>query len=238
MTTEITIGLHTAGGKIREYSAQDLRWMECHKVLNRAAFSVGITLPLSSMEFQVIKDFLQTEFKDFSAAEISEAFSKYAAHKLSFTDKPYNNMNNLFISNVLIAYRKYRNEQLSKHNIEVKAVLPAAKINTDEENYFELLLYVEKNARLPEWGSNIYLSAYAYFDKAVSAATIEDKKAFAEKIKNRKEDKINFLKTQGLSQNIRAEIRKITTELERKLEFANECRVEFIKEYLIKKFSL
>ena len=238
MTTEITIGLHTAGGKIREYSVQDLRWMECHKVLNRSAFSVGITLPLSSMEFQVIKDFLQTEFKDFSAAEISEAFSKYAAHKLSFTEKPYNNMNNLFISNVLIAYRKYRNEQLSKHNIEVKAVLPAAKINTDEENYFELVLYVEKNARLPEWGSNIYLSAYAYFDKAVSAATIEDKKAFAEKIKNRKEDKINFLKTQGLSQNIRAEIRKITTELERKLEFANECRVEFIKEYLTKKFSL
>lgn len=236
MTTEITIGLHTAGGKIREYSVQDLRWMECHKVLNRSAFSVGITLPLSSMEFQVIKDFLHTEFKDFSAAEISEAFSKYAAHKLSFTEKPYNNMNNLFISNVLIAYRKYRNEQLSKHNIEVKAVLPAAKINTDEENYFELLLYVEKNARLPEWGSNIYLSAYAYFEKAVSAATIEDKKAFAEKIKNRKEDKINFLKMQGISQNIRAEIRKITTELERKLEFANECRVEFIKEYLIKKY--
>jgi hypothetical protein len=236
MTTEITIGLHTAGGKIREYSVQDSRWMECHKVLNRSAFSVGITLPLSSMEFQVIKDFLQTEFKDFSAAEISEAFSKYAAQKLSFTEKPYNNMNNLFISNVLIAYRKYRNEQLSKHNIEVKAMLPAAKINTDEENYFELVLYVEKNARLPEWGSNIYLSAYGYFDRVVSTATVEDKKAFAEKIKNRKEEKINFLKTQGLSQNIRAEIRKIITELERNLEFANECRVEFIKEYLIKKY--
>ncbi len=236
-STAVIISLHTSGNKIREYSGEnDARWIDILKALNLSAFSIGVTTSISSIEFSVIKAFLAREFKDFSSGEVVEAFQKYTAQKLSFTEKPYNNMNNLFISNVLIAYRKYRNEQLSKHNIEVKAVLPAAKINNDEENYFELLLYVKKNARLPEWGSNIYLSAYAYFDKAVSAATIEDKKAFAEKIKNRKEDKINFLKTQGLSQNIRAEIRKITTELERKLEFANECRVEYIKDYLTKKY--
>lgn len=236
-TTSITIGLHTAGGKIREYTGvQDARWVQCQQALNKSAFSIGITTSINNLEFQLIREFLSSEFKDFSAAEISEAFTKYAAQKLSFTEKPYNNMNNLFISNVLISYRKYRNEQLSKYNIEVKAVLPAAKINTDEENYLEVINYVERNAKLPDYGSNIYLSAYNHLVKIVYTPTDEEKKAFARGIKSKKEEQINFLKTQGLTKSIRAEVNRITSEINRPADFANHCRVEYIKDYLTKKY--
>jgi hypothetical protein len=233
----VTISLHTAGNKIREYSGEnDARWVDILKALNLSAFSIGVTTSISSIEFSVIKAFLAREFKDFSSVEVVEAFQKYAAQKLSFTEKPYNNMNNLFISNVLIAYRKYRNEQLSKHIIEVKAVLPVAKINTDEENYFELVSYVEKNAKLPEWGSNIYLSAYAYFDKNVSIATVEDKKAFAEKVREKLIREQDFARLEGYTMTARAKVNEIENMINRPQTFANHCRVEYIKDYLTKKY--
>lgn len=170
-----------------------------------------------------------------NSIDVEEGVKLYLSDKLNCDAKYCVKMSGEYFGIILAAYRTYKRDKQA----ELKKAIPIQTteiIKTPEENYFELINYIEKNAKIPEWGSNIFLSAYVYFDKVINESTTEDKKAFAEEMKSRKEEKINFLKKQGLSQNIRAEIVKITNELNRKLDFQNECRVEYIKDYLIKKY--
>lgn len=190
---------------------------------------------ITQVQEQILAKFISEKFSDMNSIDVEEGVKLYLSDKLNCDAKYCVKMSGEYFGIILAAYRTYKRDKQA----ELKKAIPMQTteiIKTPEQNYFELINYIEKNAKIPEWGSNIFLSAYVYFDKVINESTTEDKKAFAEEMKSRKEEKINFLKKQGLSQNIRAEIVKITNELNRKLDFQNECRVEYIKDYLIKKY--
>jgi len=182
----------------------------------------------------LILNFLNSQFKDMSANDIEEAVKMYLGKKLICDASYCVKMSAEYLGIILASFRAYKRDM----EAEKRKQLPVAKKVEviDEDNYFEICNYIERNVKLPEWGSNIYLSAYNHLVTLVYTPTDDEKKEFAKGIKNKKQQQIEFLKTQGLTQNIRDEVNRITNEISRPTDFANHCRVEYIKDYLTKKY--
>ena len=189
---------------------------------------------IEQLQENILVKFISDGFKDMSAIDVEQAVNLHLMNKLGCDTAYCVKMSGEYFGIILSSYRAYKRNM----EAEKRKQLPVAKKVevSDEENYFEICNYIERNVKLPEWGSNIYLSAYNHLVRLVYTPTDEEKKEFAKGIKNKKQQQIDFLKKQGLTQNIRAEVNKLTNEINRPNDFANHCRVEYIKDYLTKKY--
>jgi hypothetical protein len=183
----------------------------------------------------IMKGFLSSQFKDMSANDIEEAVKLYLGKKLSCDASFSTRMSVEYIGIILSAYRTYKREKTANDKLLLTTKSEEVQ-KSDAENYNEVINYIEKSSKLPEWGSNIYLSAYAYFDKNVSTATVEDKKAFAEKVREKLIREQDFARLEGYTMTARAKVNEIQNMIKRPQTFANHCRVEYIKDYLTKKY--
>jgi len=171
--------------------------------------------------------FLRSEFKDMSPFDIQDAVQKYLSGKLVCETKFTTKMSAEFMGIILKAYRVYKREKQA----EEKIMLPAqneVKPATPEENLQNLIHYVSKNNTIPDWGSNIFLSAYL----AIQEPTPEEKFKFAEKVRLKLEAEEKAQKTLQTSFIARAKISELQRTIKIPKIFANHCKVEYMKHYL------
>jgi uncharacterized protein YozE (UPF0346 family) len=185
----------------------------------------------------LIINFLTSQFKDMSANDLEEAVKMYLGKKLNCDAQYCAKMSAEYLGIILSSYRVYKREkQATERNI-----LPSVTteiIKSDEDNYNEVVNYIERNAKLPEWGSNIYLSAYEYLVSEITKPTDDEKRIFAESVREKLKREQDFARLEGYTMTARAKVNQLQDMLTRPQTFANHCRVEYIKNYLTKKYSL
>ncbi len=175
----------------------------------------------------LIVNFLLNEFKDLSSNEIQDAVQKYLGGKLQADTKFCVKMSAEYLGAILKQYRIFKREKQA----ETKLQLPQnneVKEASAEENLKILIDYVSKNNVLPEWGSNLYLSAY----QCLKNPSNDEKIQFAVKVKQRILIEINSQKTLNTSFQIKAKINELKRSLTMPKIFANVCRVHYIKDFL------
>jgi len=150
---------HNTKIKIRDFSTKE-EFEQIAKALNVIAVQSGINEPLEDWALRDLMGFLKTEFKDFSFTEIREAFSRYNAGKLEFSQSAYQNFSQKFVGDVLKSYRSYRNKALVKYYKELEE-LERVKEPTEEKKaeiekeFLETCLYKPYQKAL-ENGSKLY----------------------------------------------------------------------------------
>ena len=172
--------------------------------------------------------FLRSEFQDMSPFDIQDAVQKYLSGKLVCDTKFTTKMSAEFMGIILKAYRLYKREKQA----EEKKMLPAqneVKQATPPENLQNLIQYVSKNNTLPDWGSNIFLSAY----EAIKQPTPEEKIEFAKKVREKLEEEEKAQKTLQTTFLAKAKISELQRTIKIPRIFANHCKVEYVKYYLM-----
>lgn len=172
--------------------------------------------------------FLRSEFQDMSPFDIQDAVQKYLAGKLVCDTKFTTKMSAEFMGIILKAYRVYKREKQA----EEKKMLPAqneVKPATPEENLKILIDYVKEKNVVPDWGSNIFLSAY----EAIKQPTPAEKVEFAKKVREKLEAEEKAQKTMQTTFLARAKISELQRTIKIPRIFANHCKVEYMKYYLI-----
>jgi len=103
--------------KFRQYpnSPNNTQWTEVRKTIVRIQFRIGIHEPLTESEEIELCRFLFKECKDVNRHELENAFDLYCAGKLDFKESHYNKVSNLFVGNVVGAFKRYRANELSQH---------------------------------------------------------------------------------------------------------------------------
>jgi len=121
--------------KIRDYNQDQFK--EVATALKLISVNSGVNEPLEDWASLELLKFIKTEFKDFSFTEIREAFSKYNAGKLSFSSGAYQNFSQKFVSDVLNAYKSFRNKALLKYYKELERVEAEKPLNPEEVQAIE-----------------------------------------------------------------------------------------------------
>ena len=236
---ETAVVLHTNNRKVREFAAvQDSGWIDLMKSLDTCSLLIT-NQPLSDEQMILLKQFIASQFKDFSPKEIEAAFMMYSGGKLDFDGSKITRMSSDFVGGILIAYRRFRNKEMIRYNQEnTKQISKNTETKmSDEDHYNSIVKHIERNASLPDWGGNIYLPAYQWADKNEMKATNEDKQKFIDLAK----EKIAFDLKELRGQNntiAQAKIQIIRDFTNNEVSFKNHCRVEFLKQFLTKKYSL
>jgi hypothetical protein len=175
--------------------------------------------------------FLKNEFQDMSPYDIQNAVQKYLGGKLECCTKFCTKMSAEFMGVILRAYRIYKREKQAENRMMIPIQAPTPE-QTPQQNLQNLIQYVQKNNTIPEWGSNIFLSAY----KAIDEPTKEEKFIFAEKVKQKLNNEINVQKTINTSFLMRATINDLKRSITIPRIFANVCKVEYMKQFLTLKY--
>lgn len=172
--------------------------------------------------------FLKNEFKDMSPFDIQDAVQKYLSGKLQCDTKFCSKMSAEFMGVILKAYRIYKREKQAENRI----MLPTQALTPDQtpqQNLQNLIHYVEKNNTIPDWGSNIFLSAYL----AIQEPSIKDKFIFAEKVREKLENEEKAQKTLQNSFLAKAKISELKRTMKIPRIFANHCKVEYMKQHFL-----
>jgi hypothetical protein len=183
----------------------------------------------------LMKGFLSSQFKDMSANDIEEAVKLYLGKKLSCDASFSPRMSAEYIGIILSAYRTYKREKTANDKLSLTVKVEEVQ-KSDAENYQEVINYIIKSSKLPEWGSNIYLSAYEFLVAEITKPIDEDKKRFAETVREKLKREQDFARLEGYTMTARAKVNEIQNMITRPQTFANHCRVEYIKDYLSKKY--
>lgn len=171
--------------------------------------------------------FLKNEFKDMSPFDIQDAVQKYLSGKLQCDTKFCSKMSAEFMGVILRAYRIYKREKQAENKIMLPTQAPTPE-QTPQQNLENLVQYVSKNNTIPDWGSNIFLSAYL----AILEPTIQEKFTFAAKIREKLENEEKAQKTLQTTFLAKAKISELQRTIKIPRIFANHCKVEYMKEYL------
>ena len=171
--------------------------------------------------------FLKTEFKDMAPFDIQDAVQKYLSGKLQCNTKYITKMSAEFMGVILKAYRIYKREKQAENRIMLPTQAPTPD-QTPEQNLQNLEQYVSKNNTLPDWGSNIFLSAYL----AIEEPSLKEKFTFAEKVREKLENEEKAQKTLQTTFLAKAKISELQRTMKIPRIFANHCKVEYMKQYL------
>lgn len=143
------VTLHRSSLKIREYNGDAIIEMK-KRMLSWCQLLQ--TEPLDKDGRDILTNFLQQTFGDFSMQEITEAIMW--GLKNGYTET-YNKLGAPYLSKILVAYRNYRNKQIAlqekeneiakdKKQIEEMALIP------DEDFYNGVIQYCRDNKKLPQ----------------------------------------------------------------------------------------
>jgi len=100
----------------------------------KSAVQVGINGSMDDLTINLLLDFVKKYYSNLQINQYSEAFELYAAQKLDFKEKPYNNFSTIFVGLILNSYKEY----LRKANLKPKPYIPPShqlenKVNVAEE---------------------------------------------------------------------------------------------------------
>lgn len=172
--------------------------------------------------------FLKNEFKDMAPFDIQDAVQKYLSGKLVCDTKFCSKMSAEFMGVILKAYRTYKREKQAENRIMLPTQAPTPD-QTPQQNLQNLIHYVEKNNTIPDWGSNIFLSAYL----AIQQPSIKDKFTFAAKVREKLENEEKAQKTLQTTFLAKAKISELQRTMKIPRIFANHCKVEYMKQHFL-----
>ena len=123
---------------------------------------------MTKIEYDVFKDYLLKEFKDFSAEEIKEAFKKLSANKLEVDESHFGKLSPMYLGKVLTSYRAFRHKQLSeeeKNKPRMKNEPTEQELHEIRKNYVHTC-FVNPFNKLKQTGVNHFAQDdAAYFFK-------------------------------------------------------------------------
>ena len=234
--------------KIRDVGPDNRKlWGKVRESLNCAAVLIGIPAFLNDSEYMIMKEFLISEYKDFSPDEITMAFHKFSSNKLQITEeqgKHYGKLSANFLGNVLRGYRNFRNVELAQRIKEEDAIqIIPEKTNADKveirkefiQNCF-LLQYNEPwNKRIRIDKHNAFNLFMMFFE--CGAVNIDDETKEKYRVKAvvaLKEDAMQNFKTR---KEVRALIAKLdliqeTSDVSTELKIKKQACVEYFYDYV------
>jgi len=125
--------------KFRQYPNRpnDSQWLEVRKTLIAIQFRIGIHEPVTEAEEKELCRFLFKECKDINRFELDNAFDLYCAGKLDYKESHFNKLSNLFLGNVLGAFKRYRAFELSQLKTVTYIEKPFNELDYYERNLFD-----------------------------------------------------------------------------------------------------
>jgi len=87
----------------------------------KSAVQVGINGTMDDLTMNLLLDFVKNYYGNLEIEQYSKAFELYAAQKLDYKEKPYNNFSTAFVGLILNSYKEW----LRKANLKPKAYIPA-----------------------------------------------------------------------------------------------------------------
>lgn len=116
--------------QIRDIKSDDVEWRKIRSALNQASLLIGASALMTNDEYFMMKDFLTTDGKDFSAEEILIAFKKLAAKTITVNEQHFGKLSAVYLGSVLKAFREHRHKALAQ---ELKSRPKVEKEATEEE---------------------------------------------------------------------------------------------------------
>tara|TARA_R110000744_G_scaffold378868_2_gene495705 strand:- start:475 stop:1350 length:876 start_codon:yes stop_codon:yes gene_type:complete len=107
-------------------------WQKIGNALNQCCLMIGSVSILSDEEWTVMKDFLITEYKDFSAEELLIAFKKVSSGSIQVKVDHYGKLSPMYLGAVLKAFRDVRNKALAEE-LRNKPKEPAKEPDMEEK---------------------------------------------------------------------------------------------------------
>jgi len=112
--------------KIRDLSVESTAWKKVRTSLNQCCVMIGSVSVLSDDEYRLMKDFLMTEYKDFSPEEMLIAFKKVSSGAITVDMEHFGKLSPMYLGAVLKAFKVERHKALAKElknrKIEEKVV--------------------------------------------------------------------------------------------------------------------
>ena len=102
--------------KIKESEDKELTFY-----ILKSAVQVGINGTMDDLTMNLLLDFVKNYYGNLEIEQYSKAFELYAAQKLDYKEKPYNNFSTAFVGLILNSYKEW----LRKANLKPKAYIPA-----------------------------------------------------------------------------------------------------------------
>ena len=101
--------------KIKESKDKELTFY-----ILKSAVQVGINGTMDDLTMNLLVDFIKNYYGNLKIDQYSKAFELYAAQKLDYKEKPYNNFSTAFVGLILNSYKEW----LRKANLKPKAYIP------------------------------------------------------------------------------------------------------------------
>jgi len=101
--------------KIKESQDKELTFY-----ILKSAVQVGINGSMDDLTMNLLVDFVKKYYGNLEIKQYAEAFELYAAQKLDFKEKPYNNFSTAFVGLILNSYKEW----IRKANLKPKAYIP------------------------------------------------------------------------------------------------------------------
>jgi len=116
--------------KIKESQDKELTFY-----ILKSAVQVGINGSMDDLTMNLLVDFVKKYYGNLEIKQYSEAFELYAAQKLDFKEKPYNNFSTAFVGLILNSYKEW----LRKANLKPKAYIePTHQLENNQDPIAEM----------------------------------------------------------------------------------------------------
>ena len=116
--------------KIKESQDKELTFY-----ILKSAVQVGINGSMDDLTMNLLVDFVKKYYGNLEISQYSEAFELYAAQKLDFKEKPYNNFSTAFVGLILNSYKEW----LRKANLKPKAYIePTHQLENKQDPIAEM----------------------------------------------------------------------------------------------------
>ena len=101
----------------------------------KSAVQVGINGTMDDLTMNLLLDFVKNYYGNLEIEQYSKAFELYAAQKLDYKEKPYNNFSTAFVGLILNSYKEW----LRKANLKPKAYIePTHQLENNQDPILEM----------------------------------------------------------------------------------------------------
>tara|TARA_R100000951_G_scaffold56989_1_gene47837 strand:+ start:395 stop:1033 length:639 start_codon:yes stop_codon:yes gene_type:complete len=116
--------------KIKESEDKELTFY-----ILKSAVQVGINGTMDDLTMNLLLDFVKNYYGNLEIEQYSKAFELYAAQKLDYKEKPYNNFSTAFVGLILNSYKEW----LRKANLKPKAYIePTHQLENNQDPIIEM----------------------------------------------------------------------------------------------------
>lgn len=180
---------------------------------------------ISREQLTTMIDFLKRNFQHYKIEDIKLAFEHGVKGDLDVKLEHYQNFNTLYISNVLQAYKRYKQNEARKP----KLLEPTKELDRPKLSLYDCAKFIEdefnKNGEMPFLAN--WDEAYDHLvETGKINLTLDEKKLFADVV--RAEIQAEIVAYKGLKKDI---YRVLENVIKNRKSFATECRKRYLKIY-------